>query len=123
MKIGKAHQNMMNQETPQQPPMYMPPPQQFHPPPLTFSAAENALAQKVATERRAGQKFRVAFLATIWFIVFSNIGTYRITNNIYASFAGKAHEILTDAGMPTIKGYFLHTFLFFVFVVIIVSNI
>lgn len=74
------------------------------------------------TERIKGQKIRIAFLATIMFVVLSHVGIYRAVNVFYNALTQQPHEVVDEAGIPTMKGIVLHSCIFFVGVMILLSR-
>lgn len=109
----------MNKQAIEQPPTYVPPPQHYLPPPLPSPHTITPEAQ----QRQAGRKFKVAFFATIAFVVLSNTVTYRIMNQIFLAFTGKTNEVVSEAGFPTSKGIFLHACVFFIGALVIFKGL
>jgi hypothetical protein len=102
-----------------QPPTFIPPPQQFMP-------AQNGIvippALPTPAEKQKGKIINIAFFATLAFFVLSHPIAYRITNQVFTAFTGKINEILSEVGCPTMKGNFLHTVVFFVFMLFLLSQ-
>lgn len=106
----------MNTNQIQQPPTFIPPPQQYMPGP---TPAAMFAASKKASEKEVGKRIQVAFLATVAFVVLSNPIAYRIMNQVYMAFTGHLNEIMLETGIPSGKGVFLHTVIFFLFMLFI----
>lgn len=73
-------------------------------------------------EKLKGQKIRIAFLATVMFVVFSYIGTYRAVSMFYTALTQQSSNMLDDNGSPTVKGIVLHSCIFFIGVMILLSK-
>lgn len=109
----------MNTHTIEQPPTYIPPPQ-IH----TYGRPlHDSLAQSANADKHVGMKFRTAFLATVAFVLLSNMVAYRLVNQLFWAFTGKTNEVLSDMGVPTAKGMFLHGCIFFVTMVLVIRNL
>ena len=105
----------MNKNVIEQPPTYIPPPQHYYQAPQPSPQDTHGPSQ----EKAAGRKFKAAFYATVAFIALSNIVVYRLVNQVFLAFTGKANEIVSEMGLPTTKGIFLHSFVFFLAVMVL----
>lgn len=73
-------------------------------------------------EKFKGQKIRIAFLATVAFVVFSNIGVYRAVNMFYNALTSRPNEVVMENGMPSMKGIVIHSSIFFIIVMVLLSK-
>lgn len=107
----------MNTTQVQQPPTFIPPPQQYMPgpnPPPPFPMQ--------TPEKQKGRIINIAFFATVAFFALSNPIAYRFMNQAFMVVTGRTNEILTETGAPTMKGHFLHSVVFFVAMFIILMK-
>jgi hypothetical protein len=109
----------MNRAAIEQPPTYVPPPQ-IPAPPL---AASQVASSGVAQDRAAGRKFKAAFFATLAFVALSHGVAYRLMNQVFWAFTGRAYEIVTEVGVPTPRGLFLHAVVFFLVVLVLFRGV
>jgi hypothetical protein len=68
---------------------------------------------EATTEKRKGQKIKIAFYLAVLFALLSYNGTYRAVNMMYSAFTSKPFEIMSESGCPTTKGVLLHSAIFF----------
>lgn len=107
-----------------QPPTYIPPAQTYkgHSGPIVATPAPEQVLGYTSVkvplqrnEKQKGQLFKIAFLATIGFVILSHHVVYRIVNSFWSAITGKTHEITCEIGCPTTKGVLLHGFVFFIY--------
>lgn len=119
-------------QAPQAPPIPMPPPVPLGPPqgpqpyfgmnaylPPMKQAAPLGSVPAADSSRRSGFKFKVAFYAAVMFTALSHPAAYRVMNQIVAAVTGAPYEIVTEFGIVTMKGLFLHTVAFFFLMLIL----
>lgn len=112
-----------------QPPTYMPPPQIYQgqrvpavPSPTNeyfTQGSTNVSVPVERTERQKGQLFKIAFLSTVGFFILSHHVVYRVVNSLWSAFTGKTHEITCEMGCPTTKGVFLHSIIYFLYMMVL----
>lgn len=98
----------------QQPPMYVPPPN-VYPEQVTHPVT----TPTAAIDKVSGERFKVAFFAALGFAFLSHPGIYHIVNQIFIAFTREQNEIITEWGTPTTKGIFLHSIVFFLFMLFV----
>jgi hypothetical protein len=69
--------------------------------------------QQVKTDRNTGKKVRITVLSTILFAVLSHMVAFRIAESINVHATGEEFSIITEEGVPTLKGTALMTIIFF----------
>jgi hypothetical protein len=75
-----------------------------------------------SNEKEKGQKIKIAFYATVLFALLSHASAYRIMNMVYNAITSKPFELLSEQGAPTIKGVVIHSIIFFVALMILISK-
>lgn len=106
----------MNTNIVQQPPTYIPPPQNYVPQMLPTPQSP------AVAEKETGRHINIAFFATVAFFALSHPIAYRIMNQVFMAFTGRVHEVMNEAGAPTMKGHFLHSVIFFVVVLFLLMK-
>lgn len=105
----------MNTSVIQQPPTYVPPPQNYMPSPPPVMVTASPAKEK-------GRKINIAFFATVAFFLLSHPIAYRVMNHVFTAFSGSVHEIISETGAPTMKGHFLHSVVFFVVILVLLMT-
>ena len=67
-------------------------------------------------DKQKGQRFRIAFVSTIFFIILSSPATYRLTNQLYQAITNKMYQIVGEDSKATFKGIVIHSIIFFLIV-------
>ena len=62
--------------------------------------------------KKTGTKFKVLVYSAITFFILSNPVTYKFTNELWAYMMNSNNELLSESGLPTLKGTILHAFIF-----------
>jgi hypothetical protein len=70
-------------------------------------------------DRTTGNKVRIAFYMTLFFILLNLKGTRRIINTVYHSFTSLPNEIMNESGSTTMKGMVVFASIFFVVALIL----
>ena len=71
-------------------------------------------------DKTKGKQFKIAVITTIMFLVLSNIGTYKLSNQIYQAVTNRMYQLIGEEGFPTFKGMMIHAAIFFVIAIFIV---
>lgn len=108
----------MNSERPYPPMMPQAPQPVFQTPPVTYAATS-----LTPSEKRKGQKIKVAFYATMMFALLSYTGVYRAVNVMYNAITSRPFEVVDDNGSPTIKGLMVHSIAFFFGILFLMSKL
>jgi hypothetical protein len=70
-----------------------------------------------------GKKIRATFYCTLFFVLLSYQGTYKVINDIITTFSNTAFGGVNEYGAPTVKGVFVHSILFFVLAFLFIQEI
>lgn len=73
-------------------------------------------------EREQGRKIKLAFYATLMFAGLSYVGVFRAVNVMYNAISSRPFEIVDEQGAPTLKGLVVHSALFFIGMLILISK-
>ena len=75
----------------------------------TENETEKKHSGLAGTLNRFMLKLKYSFYSTLVFFLFANPETFRITQTLF----GRMQAFTDSAGVPTVFGFFVHTFLFF----------
>jgi hypothetical protein len=67
-------------------------------------------------DKNKGQRFRIAVIATILFVILSSASAYRLTNQLYQAVTNRMYQIIGEDSNPTFKGIVIHSIIFFLIV-------
>lgn len=87
----------------------------YDPRPPNIYNSDNEI-HKNKEDKQKGKHFKIAVLSTFIFIVLSNMNTYRLSNQIYQAVTNRMYQLITEDGMPTFKGIFIHSLIFFIII-------
>lgn len=109
----------MNSELPYPPMMAQAPQPVFSTPPVL----QYVKAPPSPHERQKGRKIKLAFYATLMFVLLSHVGIYRAVNVMYNAVSSRPFEIVDEQGAPTLKGLVVHSIIFFFGALFLISRV
>jgi len=67
-------------------------------------------------DKNKGQKFRIAVIATISFVILSSPAAYRLTNQLYQALTNRMYQVISEDSNATFKGIVMHSIVFFLII-------
>jgi len=92
------------------------------PPPDFVNKTAQVATVAAAVDRQTGRFFRIVVYSTILFFILSYPATYRVVNHLYYLISNKNNEIVGEDGCASLKGCFVHSVVFGILMIYIVSK-